>query len=141
MNMLAWFDESIRRSVKRSMKPGITEELVQILDSANHTRHPSDREEGDSMNAREILGRMKSVQDTRKITNAILISSTKLRKAKLLEETEPYFYTLQDLIRRILRHAGSGAFLLQSQEEIKEQDRMKGLIVITGDKAWQALQP
>ena len=57
-------------------------------------------------NAREILGRMKSVQDTRKITNAMyLISSTKLKKSKkLLEETEPYFYTLQDLIRRILRH-------------------------------------
>ena len=49
-------------------------------------------------NAREILSRMKSVQDTRKITNAMyLISSTKLKKSKkLLEETEPYFYTLQD---------------------------------------------
>ena len=46
-------------------------------------------------NAREILSRMKSVQDTRKITNAMyLISSTKLKKSKkLLEETEPYFYT------------------------------------------------
>ena len=39
-------------------------------------------------NAREILSRMKSVQDTRKITNAMyLISSTKLKKSKkLLEE-------------------------------------------------------
>ena len=34
-------------------------------------------------NAREILSRMKSVQDTRKITNAMyLISSTSLRKAR-----------------------------------------------------------
>ena len=34
-------------------------------------------------NAREILSRMKSVQDTMKITNAMyLISSTKLKKAR-----------------------------------------------------------
>ena len=88
-------------------------------------------------NAREILGRMKSVQDTRKITNAMyLISSTKLKKSKkLLEETEPYFYTLQDLIRRILRHMPEVEhFYFSPRKEIKEQDRMKGLIVITGDK-------
>ena len=88
-------------------------------------------------NAREILGRMKSVQDTRKITNAMyLISSTKLKKSKkLLEETEPYFYTLQDLIRRILRHMPEVEhFYFNPRKEIKEQDRMKGLIVITGDK-------
>ena len=88
-------------------------------------------------NAREILGRMKSVQDTRKITNAMyLISSTKLKKSKkLLEETEPYFYTLQDLIRRILRHMPEVEhFYFNHRKEIKEQDRMKGLIVITGDK-------
>ena len=52
-------------------------------------------------NAREILNRMHSVQDTRKITNAMyLIASTKLKKSrKFLEETEPYFYTLQSLIQ------------------------------------------
>ena len=57
-------------------------------------------------NAREIQERIKSVQDTRKITNAMyLISSTKLTKSKkLLVDTEPYFYTLQSLIHRILRH-------------------------------------
>ena len=34
-------------------------------------------------NAREIQSRMKSIQDTMKITNAMyMISSTKLRKAK-----------------------------------------------------------
>ena len=48
-------------------------------------------------NAREIQERMKSIQDTMKITNAMyMISSTKLRKAKKeLAETEPYFFTLQ----------------------------------------------
>ena len=82
-------------------------------------------------NAREILSRMKSVQDTRKITNAMyLISSTKLKKSKkLLEETEPYFYTLQDLIRRILRHMPDVEhFYFNPRKEIKEEDRIKGLI-------------
>ena len=48
-------------------------------------------------NAREIRDRMKSIQDTMKITNAMyMISSSKLRRAKkALENTEPYFYTLQ----------------------------------------------
>lgn len=55
---------------------------------------------------REIQSRINSIQDTRKITSAMyMISSTKLRKAKReLEETEPYFYTLQSMIARIMRH-------------------------------------
>ncbi len=57
-------------------------------------------------NAREIQNRMKSIRDTMKITNAMyMISSTKLRRArKALEETEPYFFTLQTVLTRILRH-------------------------------------
>ena len=57
-------------------------------------------------NTREIQSRMKSIQDTMKITNAMyMISSTKLRKAKKnLEETEPYFYTLQTMVSRIDRN-------------------------------------
>lgn len=56
--------------------------------------------------AREIQNRIKSIQETMKITNAMfMISSSKLRKAKQkLEETRPYFYTLQTTIGRILRH-------------------------------------
>ena len=52
-------------------------------------------------NAREIQSRMKSIQDTMKITNAMyMISSTKLRKAKKsLEETEPYFNALRNILR------------------------------------------
>ena len=44
-------------------------------------------------NAREIQSRIKSVQDTMKITNAMyMISSSKMKKAKkVLEDTEPYF--------------------------------------------------
>ena len=57
-------------------------------------------------NAREIQNRMKSIQDTLKITNAMyMISSTKLQKAKKsLAQTENYFFTLQNMISRILRH-------------------------------------
>ena len=88
-------------------------------------------------NAREIQNRIKSIQDTRKITNAMyLISSTKLKKSKkLLEDTEPYFYTLQSLIRRILRHMGDTEHpYFNARKEIKEEDRVRGLVVITGDK-------
>ena len=57
-------------------------------------------------NTREIQSRMKSIQDTMKITNAMYtISSSKLKKArKTLTDTEPYFYSLQQMISRILRH-------------------------------------
>lgn len=55
---------------------------------------------------KEIKDRMKSIQDTLKITNAMyMISSSKLQKAKkVLSDAEPYFYTLRNLMARILRH-------------------------------------
>ena len=47
-------------------------------------------------NAKEIQARMKSIQDTMKITNAMyMISSSKMKRAKqVLADTEPYFYNL-----------------------------------------------
>ena len=56
-------------------------------------------------NARELKERMASIQETRKITNAMyLIASTKLRRAKNdLERTRPYFYALRNEIKRIFR--------------------------------------
>lgn len=92
-------------------------------------------------NTREIQNRMKSIQDTMKITNAMyMISSNKLRKArKNLEETESYFYTLQSMIARILRHLPqtdikeyNQYFDHREQKDLK--DRVHGLIVITADK-------
>ena len=43
---------------------------------------------------KEIQTRMKSIQDTMKITNAMyMISSSKMQKAKrILSDTEPYYY-------------------------------------------------
>ncbi len=57
-------------------------------------------------NAKEIQNRIKSIQDTMKITNAMyMISSSKMKRAKkVLSETIPYFYTVQGEISRILRH-------------------------------------
>ena len=83
---------------------------------------------------REIQNRIRSIQDTRKITNAMyLISSTKLKKArKELAETEPYFYALQNVIRRIQRHLPN----MESPYFEKEghQSKKTGLLVISGDK-------
>ena len=57
-------------------------------------------------NTKEIQDRIKSINDTLKITNAMyMISSSKLKKAKkMLADTEPYFFTLQSEMSRILRH-------------------------------------
>ena len=48
-------------------------------------------------NTKEIQDRIKSINDTLKITNAMyMISSSKLKKYKMmLADTEPYFFTLQ----------------------------------------------
>ena len=46
-------------------------------------------------NAREILDRMKSIQDTMKITNAMyMISSSKLKKAKASLDEQSRTFTL-----------------------------------------------
>ncbi|GAA6493143.1 ATP synthase F1 subunit gamma [Candidatus Bariatricus faecipullorum] len=87
--------------------------------------------------AREIQNRIKSIQETMKITNAMfMISSSKLRKAKQkLEETRPYFYTLQTTIGRILRHVPDidHAFF-DERQDVKLKDRTIGYIVVTADK-------
>lgn len=83
---------------------------------------------------REIQSRIKSIQDTRKITNAMyMISSTKMRKAKQdLEATEPYFYTLQGTVDRILRHLPEMDHIYFEKPGV-ERTRI-GLLVVTGDK-------
>lgn len=88
-------------------------------------------------NAREIQSRMKSIKDTMKITNAMyMISSSKLKKAKQsLMATEPYFYTLQSAIGRILRHTSDvHNVYFDERPQIAAKDRKKGYIVVTADK-------
>lgn len=88
-------------------------------------------------NTKEIQSRMKSIQDTMKITNAMyMISSSKLKKSKKsLEETEPYFYTLQSTMSRILRHVPDMESIYFDQRENKKPEkRHTGYIVVTADK-------
>lgn len=88
-------------------------------------------------NAKEIQTRIKSVQDTMKITNAMyMISSSKMKKAKkVLEETEPYFYNMQAAIARILRHVPDIQHPFFSERHLIPKDERKiGTIVVTGDK-------
>lgn len=88
-------------------------------------------------NAKEIQTRMKSIQDTMKITNAMyMISSSKMKKAKkVLEDTEPYFYNMQSAISRILRHVPDIEHPFFSVRHlVPTQERKIGCIVVTGDK-------
>lgn len=88
-------------------------------------------------NTKEIQDRIKSINDTLKITNAMyMISSSKLKKSKkMLADTEPYFYTLQSEMSRILRHIPDiEDIYFKSTEDIPMDDRRVGYIVITADK-------
>ena len=88
-------------------------------------------------NMKEIQNRIKSVQDTMKITNAMyMISSTKLQKAKKsLQDAEPYFYTLQNTIQRVLRHAPDLENpYFDVRGHIETGKRKIGYLVVTGDK-------
>jgi len=81
--------------------------------------------------------KMKSIQDTMKITNAMyMISSTKLRKAKKnLEETEPYFYTLQTMVSRIVRHLPEiDNKYFDERKDKPAEEKTTGLVVVTADK-------
>jgi F-type H+-transporting ATPase subunit gamma len=86
-------------------------------------------------NTREIQSRMKSIGDTMKITNAMyMISSTKLRRArKELEDTEPFFYTLQGMVERIVRHVPEMEHRYFRHVE-KESVKSRGYLVVTADK-------
>lgn len=88
-------------------------------------------------NIREIKERVDSVKEIKKITNAMfLIASSKMKQAKKkLDDTEPYFFTLQHTIAHILRrtpHTSNPYF--HRRDEISNENRKKGYIIISGDK-------
>ncbi len=86
--------------------------------------------------AKEIKGRIKSVSETQKITNAMyLIASTKLQRAKKeLDASRPYFDTLRNEVRRILWSIDEvkSRYLFKDEREI-DRDKV-GCLVITADK-------
>lgn len=89
-------------------------------------------------NMKEIQERMSSIRDTMKITNAMyMISSSKLKKArKNLEDAEPYFYTLQSTMARILRHIPEmeDVYFENPAKEKPIEDIRAGFLVVTADK-------
>ena len=87
--------------------------------------------------AKEIRNRMKSVEQTLKITNAMyLISSANLRKARAkLEQSVPYFTKIYDTIADILhRSPRLDNVFFDRRPEIPEEERKIGFLVVSGDK-------
>lgn len=88
-------------------------------------------------NTREIKNRIESVQQTRKIINAMyLIASTKLRRARDdLANTRPYFDTLRGEIKRIFRTAGDiDSPYFYPPDSTTPLEGTYGCLVITADK-------
>ncbi|NLG92255.1 MAG: ATP synthase F1 subunit gamma [Clostridiales bacterium] len=88
-------------------------------------------------NLREIQSRIHSVRDTMKITNAMyMIASSKLQKAKKsLKNTEPYFYTLQDVIAKVIKQVPEDNESIYFHSKPKaSNEKKKGYLIITGDK-------
>ena len=86
---------------------------------------------------REISGRIRSVRDTMKITNAMyMISSTKLRKAKKdAELNNPYFEAMQEMLIGIMNTSDHLKHpFTDRRPEKKAGDRVHAVIVVTADK-------
>lgn len=85
---------------------------------------------------KEIKMRIKGVNDTQKITNAMyLISSTKMRRAKAgLDATRPFFDALETEIRRAFRTVThyESPYFFDGTEDL--QDAVAALLVVTADK-------
>lgn len=85
----------------------------------------------------EVRNRISSVQDTRKITNAMyMIASKKVRKAKAdLDRTRPYFEILKTEIKRVFRTdqdvQSEYFYPPRSEPDLKGP---RGFLVITADK-------
>ena len=86
-------------------------------------------------NVKEIQDRIKSIQDTMKITNAMyLISSSKLRKARQnYQNVSPYFNRMRDTISRVVPHLPEEPEHPFFHERNLENPR-RAYLVLTADK-------
>lgn len=87
--------------------------------------------------AKEIKKRIKSVEDTHKITNAMyLIASTKMHKAKAdFDQTKPYFEALRTEIKRMFRvNSNSNSKYFYPLENIANDKISHIVLVVTADK-------
>jgi F-type H+-transporting ATPase subunit gamma len=73
-----------------------------------------------------------------KITNAMyLISSNKVRKARnMLTDTEPFFFAIMEMMERVVKNLpeNTKSVYLEDKEDIPENKKKRGYIVITDDK-------
>ena len=86
---------------------------------------------------KEIKGRIQSVRETGKITNAMyLIASTKMRKAREeLANTRPYFEALRGEIKRVFRTAnGVESRYFYPTDVTTPRAGTYGCLVVTADK-------
>lgn len=83
----------------------------------------------------EIRSRMRSIEQTLKITNAMyLISSSKVKKArKQLNEVQPYFDRIAKTMLDIFRHSPDIRHLYIDGHK-NEGKKQAGFVVVTGDK-------
>ena len=88
--------------------------------------------------AKELKNHIKSVRDTKKITNAMyLIAAVKMRKAKSdLDKTRPYFNAVKNEIKRIFRTVNdvNSRYFYPIGEERKISNITNACLVITSDK-------
>ncbi|MBQ7446515.1 MAG: ATP synthase F1 subunit gamma [Eubacterium sp.] len=84
---------------------------------------------------KEIKGRIGSIQDTMKITNAMyMISSSKMTRAKkTLAQTEPFFFEQRAAVARMMKEIQdyTGPYFGKDKPE---EEKVRGYVVITGDK-------
>ena len=90
-------------------------------------------------NSREILGRINSIKDTMKITNAMyMISSAKVKKARReLEKTKPFFETMKSALSKMLNSIDDKELTnkyFDKREYLGKEERTEAYIVVTADK-------
>lgn len=84
----------------------------------------------------DLQNRMKSVRDTRKITNAMyLISSAKMRKARReMEASRPHYNASQAVIGDVLAHLPDITHPFVGDTMTEPRPGKKAYILVTGDK-------
>ena len=87
-------------------------------------------------NLREIRGRINSVKNTMKITNAMyLLASSKMKKARRsAEATAPFFHAIQETMEEIMAGAGDLAETCGYFRQTEGDDKRRLFLVITSDK-------
>ncbi len=84
----------------------------------------------------EIKQRMGSITETKKVTDAMYMTSTvKMRRARSeVEKTEPYFDALREEIGSLLRYLPEGNDNRYFRDDDPDGTRTRALLVITADK-------